>query len=118
MLKVVLITSNSSGKWIIPKGIVERHLSPAESAAKEAFEEAGVIGSVSSELLTEYEYDKWGGTCRVQVFPLEVSEVLETWDEMNSRSRQIVPAVDAATMVKPALREVVEEFLAVYSSAS
>jgi 8-oxo-dGTP pyrophosphatase MutT (NUDIX family) len=70
-IEVVLITSRSSGKWGIPKGIIERDLSPQDSAAKEAHEEAGVVGNVTDRVVAEYEYQKWGGTCKVQVFAME-----------------------------------------------
>ena len=45
-IEVLLITTRK-GRWIIPKGIIEPELSAAESAAKEALEEAGVKGEVS-----------------------------------------------------------------------
>jgi 8-oxo-dGTP pyrophosphatase MutT (NUDIX family) len=46
-IEVLLITSLTSGRWIIPKGIIEPQLSSAASAAQEAFEEAGVRGELS-----------------------------------------------------------------------
>ena len=67
-LEIVLITSSSSKHWIFPKGIIEPDMTPEDSAANEALEEAGVIGKSSSELISEYEYEKWGGFCNVQVF--------------------------------------------------
>ena len=51
-IEVLLITSQTSGHWIIPKGIVEPELSSAASAAQEAYEEAGVILSVSGHYHT------------------------------------------------------------------
>ena len=45
--KIVLITSRRKKRWIIPKGVIELGLAPEDSAAKEALEEAGVVGSVS-----------------------------------------------------------------------
>ena len=114
VMKVVLVTSNSSGHWIIPKGIIEKNMTPGESAAKEAFEEAGVTGKVSEEMISVYNYEKWGGICHVQVFPLEVLEVLETWEEMNCRNRKIVDVLEAVTLVKPILRGVIEEFILKY----
>ena len=118
VLKVVLITSNSSGHWIIPKGVIEKDMTPEESAAKEAFEEAGVTGIVSEEMISEYDYEKWGGICHVQVFPFEVLEVLETWEEMNHRNRKIVDASEAVTLVKPILRSVIGEFIQQYRTGT
>jgi 8-oxo-dGTP pyrophosphatase MutT (NUDIX family) len=50
-IEVMLITSRNKGRWIIPKGVIEPDLNPRASAAKEAFEEAGVQGDVHSKLL-------------------------------------------------------------------
>src|SRR5215469_15060932 len=44
---VLLISKRRSKKWGIPKGRAEPHLSLHENAAKEAFEEAGVIGHIA-----------------------------------------------------------------------
>ena len=67
-IQLMVITSRGRKRWIIPKGVIEKDLSPAESAVKEAFEEAGIRGRVSEIPLGEYQYQKWGGTCTVQVF--------------------------------------------------
>ena len=50
----LLITSRRSGKWIFPKGIIEPNMTPWESAALEAVEEAGVTGDISSEPIGSY----------------------------------------------------------------
>ncbi len=109
-LHVVLITSSGSRQWVIPKGVVERHLSPAASAAKEAEEEAGVIGTLDETVICEYSYEKWGGVCHVQVFPLQVTTILPTWEEADLRERTIVPLPVAIDMVKPVLIDVLCRF--------
>jgi 8-oxo-dGTP pyrophosphatase MutT (NUDIX family) len=43
-LEVMLVTSRGSRRWIIPKGWPKRGIPAHDTAAKEAFEEAGVIG--------------------------------------------------------------------------
>ncbi|MBF0368294.1 MAG: NUDIX hydrolase [Magnetococcales bacterium] len=80
-LKILLITSRKKRRWVIPKGIIEPNLIPPDSAAKEALEEAGVQGKVSQSPIGTYKYDKWGGTCDVQVFVMEVEKVLDDWME-------------------------------------
>jgi len=112
--QVILVTSSSGKKWVIPKGVIERFMSPEDSAAKEALEEAGVIGHVSSEIITEYEYKKWGGTCHVKVYLLEVSEILDVWDEMKKRERKLVEITNAISLVKAELRETLEIFNEMY----
>src|SRR5688572_24671120 len=84
-LQIVLVASASGSGWVLPKGVIERSMTPEESAAKEAIEEAGVIGIVASDIVAEYEYEKWGGKCHVKVYPLEVTELLESWPEMDNR---------------------------------
>jgi 8-oxo-dGTP pyrophosphatase MutT (NUDIX family) len=80
-LQILMFTSRKKKRWIIPKGIVEPQLSPADSAAKEALEEGGIKGSTSPQAIGNYTYEKWGGTCRAEVFVMEVTQVLEQWDE-------------------------------------
>lgn len=87
-LEVLLVTSRIKKNWIIPKGIIEIGLSPQQSAAKEALEEAGVSGNLIDILFEEYTYKKWGGKCRVKVYLLQVEKVHKNWDEKNTRERQ------------------------------
>ena len=63
-VEIMMITSTKRKRWILPKGIVEPDMTPAESAAKEAMEEAGVEGEVSPVSIGKYHYKKWGGLCR------------------------------------------------------
>ena len=85
--RLVLITSRKSERWIIPKGYVEKGLSPSESAAKEAYEEAGLIGVVHHKEAGQYRYRKFGKSFSVQVYPLFIETMLDEWDEMHDRRR-------------------------------
>jgi 8-oxo-dGTP pyrophosphatase MutT (NUDIX family) len=40
-LQVLLVTSKTRGRWVLPKGKVKRGMHPHRAAAMEAFEEAG-----------------------------------------------------------------------------
>jgi phosphohistidine phosphatase len=112
-LEVLLITSRRGRHWVFPKGVVERGESAATSAAREAFEEAGVRGVVNQDLLGTYTYEKWGGICTVEVFSLLVTDVLEDWPEADRRRRTWLPIDDAARAVKPeTLRTIVTSFAA------
>jgi phosphohistidine phosphatase len=86
-LEVLMITSSSGKRWVIPKGVKERYLSPKASAIKEAWEEAGIRGRVSRTPIGAYRYKKWGGTCIVEVFTMQVRQVAGNWEE-NFRDRQ------------------------------
>jgi phosphohistidine phosphatase len=98
--EVLLITSSDGRRWGVPKGLLEPGMTPAESAAKEALEEAGVLGQVVAGPLGTYDYEKWGATCRVEVFLLRVDEVLDAWDEPH-RQRAWLGVEEAAARVSP-----------------
>ncbi|MEE9904959.1 NUDIX hydrolase [Chlorobium sp.] len=97
--RLVLITARKSDRWIIPKGYVERGLSPAESAAKEAYEEAGLIGNVHGDHIGEYHYRKFGKGFSVKVYPMYIETMLEEWDEMHLRQRRVVTPGEAFDML-------------------
>ncbi|HYF62153.1 MAG TPA: NUDIX hydrolase [Herpetosiphonaceae bacterium] len=97
-LEVLLITSRRTGRWIIPKGMVEPGLGPALSAAEEAYEEAGVHGALAAAPLGSYAYAKQGYRWTVSVYALAVESVLERWPEMRSRRRAWHPVEAAATL--------------------
>jgi len=49
-----LLVETGGGRWTFPKGNIEAGLSHAESAALEAFEEAGVHGRIEEESFARY----------------------------------------------------------------
>mgnify|MGYP000103174730 CR=1 FL=1 len=97
-IEVLLITSRERGRWIVPKGVVEPDLTPAESALVEAYEEAGLKGRVVGKTLGSFTYEKWEGTCRVKVFAMEVRRVLDAWPEKGQRKRRWLPLAEAADL--------------------
>ncbi|RJP33028.1 MAG: NUDIX domain-containing protein [Actinobacteria bacterium] len=110
--EVLLVTTRKAGRWIIPKGIVEPDLSPADSAVKEALEEAGVSGIVMHEIQSSYYYDKWNGRCAVTLFPLQVTEEHEHWREEGVRERRWVAQEHLGDYVESAgLKEAVLQVL-------
>jgi 8-oxo-dGTP pyrophosphatase MutT (NUDIX family) len=107
--RILLITTRRRGRWIVPKGIIEEGQSPEKAALDEAFEEAGVKGSLIGDTVGEYEYRKWGGTCRVAVYLLRVEEECEDWPESHLRERRWVSVAEALDLIDNAdLREVVQ----------
>ncbi|MEG4284420.1 NUDIX hydrolase [Microcoleus sp. A006_D1] len=99
-IEVMVITSSTGKRWVIPKGLIEPDMTPQDSAAKEAWEEAGLLGQVFPDLLGTYEYQKSGYTCRVEVFLMQVNAVLEIWPEASYRMRQWVSIPKAIKRVK------------------
>lgn len=94
-LEILLITSIRKKKWILPKGFVEFNLSAFESAKKEAFEEAGVLGSNETTELGEFKINKNEQTINVKVYSMEVTEELDAYPEMNLRKRKWLSVPDA-----------------------
>ena len=109
--RLVLITSRKSERWIIPKGYIEKGLSPADSAAKEAYEEAGLIGVVHHQAAGNYQYRKFGKLYSVQVYPLFIETMLDEWEEMHVRSRRLVTPAQALEMIAHGeLRQIIADF--------
>ena len=116
VLEVLLITSLNSRRWILPKGWIEDELTPAQSAAREAFEEAGVTGEIGETPIGTYHYlkekkDGSGLPCSVDVFALAVTRQLPDWPEKGARNLAWVPLDQAITQVsEPGLRQVLKDF--------
>lgn len=99
VLEILLITSIKRQKWIIPKGYVEFNLSPFESAKKEAFEEAGIIGSNETYELGTVELDTGIGLTHMKIFSMEVIKILDDYPEKELRKRKWFNAEEASSKV-------------------
>lgn len=99
-LQVMLITSNQNRYWGFPKGVMEPGESPEYTAEIEARSEGGVVG-VLGQRVGQFEVPKWGATCTVDTFALEVTEVLprQVWQE-NHRNRHWCSIALAKGLVK------------------
>ena len=82
-LEILLIKNSSNTKWVIPKGTIEKPLQPSISATKEAYEEAGVLGTPHP--IEVGTYRKNGQ--EVPTYLLEVSVELDHYDEDSKRER-------------------------------
>jgi 8-oxo-dGTP pyrophosphatase MutT (NUDIX family) len=113
-LEVLLITSLSSKRWILPKGWLESELTPQDNAAREAFEEAGITGEVSAQPTGSFHYlkerkDGGGVPCTVDVFALHVTGQLDDWPEKGARELLWLPPEQAAAKVsEPGLRQLLK----------
>jgi len=104
-LRVLLITSRQSGRWVVPKGNIEKGFTPAQAAEREAYEEAGIKGLISQAPLGVYSYGKRMGSGRVreavvEVFALEVIKQLKKWPEQAEREFAWMTAEAAALRVQ------------------
>lgn len=111
----VLLVTSSSGRWIIPKGDIDDGMEPHGAAEQEAFEEGGVRGRIGKQAIGSYRTLKQLGgaaiAAEVEVFPLEVREVLDHWPEMRMRDRRWLPLKEAAGAVcEPDLAAILSAF--------
>jgi 8-oxo-dGTP pyrophosphatase MutT (NUDIX family) len=103
-LRILMITSRDTGRWVLPKGWTMDGKKPWRAAEIEALEEAGVTGYISREAIGDYAYDKRlpDGTtiaCTVRVYPMIVDKVKRDWKERKARRRHWFSAAGAAEAV-------------------
>jgi len=116
VVEVLLITSLNSKRWIMPKGWSEDGHSEAQSAAREAFEEAGVMGAISDMPIGTYHYlkekkDGTGVPVRVEIYSLKVTGQAEHWAEKGRRQIAWLPIEQAAVRIsEPGLRGILRAF--------
>jgi len=114
-VEILLVTSRGTGRWIVPKGWPLRGQTAARAAATEAWEEAGVTGTVHPDALGIYSYEKVSRRRKqpvvVAVFALHVTQVADKWPEMRRRKRRWVAPSEAAEMVgEPELKRILTDF--------
>ncbi|MBW4023487.1 MAG: NUDIX hydrolase [Proteobacteria bacterium] len=100
---VLLITSRETRRWIIPKGHPDRRLGASALARLEAFEEAGVSGTIQPRSIGRYQSAKRLSSgksrpCEVIVFRLDVDRHLDDWKEKGERERRWMPLEEAAEL--------------------
>lgn len=105
-VQVLLMTSRDTGRWIIPKGNIKPGTTPSKAAEQEAFEEAGVRGTITgSTPLGMYTYSKKlvsGGarTATVEVYLLQVKKQVKEWPEKRERKLAWVSAKKAVNLIE------------------
>jgi 8-oxo-dGTP pyrophosphatase MutT (NUDIX family) len=118
-IEVLLITSRDTGRWLIPKGNIASGSTPAKAAEKEAYEEAGIKGTITGTApLGFYTYFKKLDLQRsiaatVEVYLLRVTERLKKWPEKGERKLTWVSPEEAIKLIDepgviPLLRRLAE----------
>ncbi len=102
--EVLMVTSRTTRRWVLPKGWPMKGRTLAGSALQEAWEEAGIIGTVEEGALGWFSYDKIRKgapalPCRVGVFRVRVAELANDWPERGERTRAWLRIEDAAKAV-------------------
>jgi len=107
-LELLLVTTRSTRRFMIPKGWRMKGKSEVRSACEEAREEAGVVGSPERSPIGTFQYWKRLRAAfvpiTVKVFAMEVESELAEWRERGERSRAwLAPEQAAALVDEPAL---------------
>ncbi|HEV7158543.1 MAG TPA: NUDIX hydrolase [Caulobacteraceae bacterium] len=89
-VQVLLITSRATRRWVIPKGWPIPGLTPKETAAREAADEAGLAGEVADQPIGSFHYAKrlkgdHDAAVQVIVFPFQVEAQFDDWKEQHQR---------------------------------
>jgi 8-oxo-dGTP pyrophosphatase MutT (NUDIX family) len=89
---VCLVTSRCKGKWIIPTGKHEKHLTDRQVAVLEAFEEAGVIGKLDKSFCKSTHVCSPSGRKmrKTRLFLINIDHQLNNWPEKKQRRRKFV----------------------------
>lgn len=120
-LEFLLITTRRTRRWIVPKGWPMDGRAPHAAAAREALEEAGVIGEVGDKSIGSYRYFKERKTgelvpCKVDVFALKVKIQRKNWVEKEARELRWCSLSEALACVgEPGLRQIIRRFAAAYA---
>jgi 8-oxo-dGTP pyrophosphatase MutT (NUDIX family) len=114
-LEILLITTLTTKRWVVPKGWPLEGCSPSECAAQEAFEEAGV-GTMASKPVGSFDYRKRRKAgdeiaCHVDVFDLEVERQRRAWPEKAMRETCWCTVDEALARVSdPGLKRLIAKF--------
>lgn len=103
-LKVLMVTSRDTGRWVMPKGWEMEGKKPWTAAEIEALEEAGAKGYISHEVIGTYRYKKRldkkrSIRCEVRVYPMIVEKLKDRWKERHQRRRKWFSPKEAARRV-------------------
>ncbi|MGV2186561.1 NUDIX hydrolase [Rhizobium rhizogenes] len=104
-MEVLLITTRRTQGWIIPKGWPIKGLKPHEVAEREAWEEAGVKGSVRESPFGYHTYLKVLDSentmpSMVQVHLLDVKKMHDRFPEAKQRTTEWLSPSEAALRVR------------------
>lgn len=118
--QIMLLTSRETHRWVIPKGWPMKGRKPAEAAAQEAYEEAGLLGHIGKRPIGNFHYSKrlpnGEVLCQVWVFLFRVERQLDKYPEKGQRETRWFDAEEAIDLVEEGgLAEIIDQFSGSYA---
>ena len=110
-LQLVLITSRTRGRWILPKGKLDEGVTPSRMAEIECWEEAGVKGKASPKQMAEGVCDDLDGPFFFHAFAVCVDKLKDEWLERHQRERQCLPWKEALALIQPDMADILRPAL-------
>lgn len=86
--EILIIQNRHHNKWIFPKGIIEHKCSEKDTAKKEAYEEAGILGNLDKKF-GSYTYKKWQAEYHVALYLFNNVIELKKWPEDNRERKWV-----------------------------
>lgn len=113
-LRVLLVTSRETRRFIIPKGWPMKGVEDFRAAEIEAREEAGLVGRAHPKPIGSYLAWKRRTTdfrlVKVKVYLLDVQRQLSEWKEQGQREMAWLSAEDAADLIdEPGLAALLQD---------
>lgn len=114
-IAVLFVTSRRRGRWILPKGLIEKTESHKDCCIREAYEEAGIRGEFLKNFpITARIGKSTNGSVEqiiVTYYPLLVTHQEKKWPEGDKRQRHWALLEDAARVTdRDDLRQLVKQF--------
>lgn len=103
--EVLLVRPEVSESWSLPKGWAVKGLGPAKSAAREAYEVAGLRGRLGNKSIGVFScvelFSAWSGgvPCEVLVFPMLVTDQNSNWSPLAAYKWRWFPLTEALDSV-------------------
>ena len=102
-MAILFVTSQTRGRWILPKGVVKKKETHHAACEREGFEEAGVHGIVLEDFpitsLITKRTDEGVQTIPVTYYPFLVTGQTDDWPEQARRDRHWALIQDASKVV-------------------
>ena len=103
-MAVMFVTSQKRGRWILPKGDLKANETHKQGCKREAFEEAGVRGTLLTDFPMTVVIGKSNGidveNVLVTYYPLLVTKQVNKWPEDHKRERYWSPLNKAHKVIE------------------